>query len=52
MELLLRTISNGLEPHAYLSLLFAHLPYANTVENFEALLPWDVKARISSAASS
>jgi hypothetical protein len=31
--------ANGVEPHAYLSLLFAQLPYAKKVEDFEALLP-------------
>jgi transposase len=34
--------ANGLEPHAYLSRLFAELPLANTVEQFEALLPWNL----------
>jgi transposase len=43
--------ANGVEPHAYLSLLFARLPYATTVEDFEALLPWNVKAEIETAAS-
>ena len=38
--------ANGLEPHAYLSLLFARLPYATTVADFEALLPWNVKAAL------
>lgn len=32
--------ANGVEPHAYLSLLFARLPHAKTVEDFEALLPF------------
>ena len=44
--------ANGVEPYAYLSLLFAQLPYANTVEDFETLFPWNVKARIGSTASS
>jgi transposase len=35
--------ANGIEPHAYLSRLFAQLPYAKTVDDFEALLPWNVK---------
>ena len=43
--------ANGVEPHAYLSLLFARLPHAKTVEDFEALLPWNVKAEIAAAAS-
>jgi hypothetical protein len=28
--------ANGVEPHAYLSLLFARLPHCKTVEDFEA----------------
>lgn len=38
--------ANGLEPHAYLTYLFANLPTAATVEQFEALLPWNVKSII------
>jgi transposase len=38
--------ANGLEPFAYLTHLFAHLPTASTVEQFEALLPWNVKNSI------
>jgi transposase len=41
--------ANGVEPHAYLSLLFARLPHAKTVEDFEALLPWSVKADLAVA---
>lgn len=33
--------ANGVEPHAYLTLLFERLPYARKVEDFEALLPWN-----------
>jgi transposase len=33
--------ANGLEPYAYLRRLFAHLPKAKTVEDFEALLPFN-----------
>jgi hypothetical protein len=43
--------ANGVEPHAYLSLLFARLPHATTVEDFEALLPWNVKAELAATAS-
>lgn len=32
--------ANGLEPYAYLCQLFARLPHARTVEDFEALLPF------------
>lgn len=43
--------ANGVEPHAYLSLLFARLPHATTVEDFEALLPWSVKTELAASAS-
>ena len=33
--------ANGLEPYAYLKRLFTELPKASTVENFEALLPFN-----------
>jgi len=33
--------ANGLEPYAYLRRLFAALPKAKTVEDFEALLPFN-----------
>lgn len=41
--------ANGIEPHAYLSHLFDKLPLATTVEDFEALLPWNVKAALPSS---
>lgn len=43
--------ANGVEPHAYLSLLFERLPHAKTVEDFETMLPWNVKAEIAVAHS-
>jgi hypothetical protein len=45
--------ANRLEPHAYLTHLFTHLPIATTVDEFEALLPWNVKtdSSIKSRAS-
>jgi transposase len=36
--------ANEIEPYAYLNYLFEHLPAASTVEQVEALLPWNVKA--------
>ena len=36
--------ANGLEPYAYLRRLFAELPKAKTVEDFEALLPFSTPA--------
>jgi transposase len=38
---------NGLEPHAYLSALFDKLPTLTTVADFEAWLPWNVKAHLA-----
>ncbi len=35
---------NDIEPYAYLNHLFEHLPAADTVEQIETLLPWNVKA--------
>jgi transposase len=38
--------ANGIEPHAYLAHLFDQLPSAKTVEDFEVLLPWNVKSTL------
>lgn len=35
--------ASGLEPYEYLREVFARLPYAETVEQLEALLPWNIK---------
>jgi len=35
--------ANEIEPYAYLHHIFKMLPYADTVEKIEALLPWNVK---------
>jgi hypothetical protein len=35
--------ANGLEPYDYLRGILAKLPYADTVEKLEALLPWNFK---------
>jgi len=37
-----------LEPYDYLNAIFKALPYAESVEDIEALLPWNYKARIAS----
>ncbi len=34
--------ANGLEPHAYLTRVYSRLPLATCVEDFEALLPWNI----------
>ena len=36
--------ANAVEPHAYLTFLFERLPHLKTVEDYEALLPWNAKA--------
>ena len=36
--------ANGLEPFEYICYVLKELPYADTVEKLEALLPWNVKA--------
>lgn len=41
--------ANGLDPHAYLNLLFEQLPAADTLEAIEALLPWNVRAALPAA---
>jgi len=38
--------ANGVEPRAYLSRLFERSPLAKTVEDFEALLPWNPKGAL------
>jgi transposase len=35
--------ANGLEPYMYLTQVLKALPYADTVEKIEALLPWNIK---------
>lgn len=35
--------ANGIEPYAYLYHVLTHIGAADTVEKFEALLPWNVK---------
>nr|WP_230874875.1 transposase domain-containing protein [Methylomonas sp. LL1] len=34
--------ANSIEPYTYLVALFRQLPLAKTVEDFEALLPWQL----------
>lgn len=35
--------ANGIEPYHYLQKILTKLPYADTVEKYEALLPWNLK---------
>jgi transposase len=39
--------ANGIEPHAYLTWLYAQLPHATRLEHFEAMLPWNVKTELT-----
>lgn len=39
--------ANGLEPYAYISQVLQHIGTANTVEQLEALLPWNAKDVLS-----
>ena len=39
--------ANGLEPYHWLRQVLRELPAAKTVEAIEALLPWNVKAALS-----
>ena len=36
--------ANDIEPYAYLCRVFTELPIAETVEQFETLLPWNLKS--------
>jgi hypothetical protein len=35
--------ANGLEPFEYIKQVLTALPYAESVEDIEALLPWNIK---------
>jgi transposase len=39
--------ANGLEPYAYLRMLFTRLPGCKTVSDFETLLPWNVEIELN-----
>ena len=43
--------ANGMEPLEYLTYLYTQLPAATTVEQFEALLPWNVKETLKASAA-
>ena len=38
--------ANGLEPYDYLRHVLQHIAAADTVEKFEALLPWNMKQAV------
>ena len=39
----MRAKANGLQPYAYLREVLTRLPYAETVQQLEALLPWHIQ---------
>ena len=41
--------ANGLEPYGYLRHIFEKLPLAKTLEDYEALLPWNCPRPLFSA---
>ena len=49
-SLVLSAQANGIEPLQYLTHLYTQLPAATTVEQFEALLPWNVKETLQQSA--
>ena len=50
-SLVMTARANDVEPFAYLSYLFERLPAATTVEEIEALLPWNVKAMLQAQSA-
>ena len=40
---LLRCVGNNVEPYRYLVALFKELPLAQIVDDYEALLPWNIE---------
>jgi len=42
-SLIQTALANDVDPYRYLRLLFARLPSATTVDDYEALLPWHFK---------
>ena len=43
LSIIRTAIVNGLDPYQYLLELFNQLPYCKTVEDYEHLLPWNIK---------
>ena len=43
--------ANGIEPLEYLTHIYTQIPAATTVEQFEALLPWNVKETLKQVAA-
>jgi len=38
--------ANGLEPYAYLKQVYTLLPQAQSLQEVEALLPWNIKSAV------
>ena len=51
LSLVMTARVNDVEPFAYLTHLFEHLPMATTVGALEALLPWNAKAPLAERAN-
>jgi transposase len=49
-SLVLSARANGIEPLEYLTHIYTQIPAATTVEQFEALLPWNVKESLKQSA--
>jgi len=50
-SLVLSARANGLEPLDYLTHIYTQIPAATMVEQFEALLPWNVKETLKQSAA-
>jgi transposase len=50
-SLVLSARANGIEPLEYLTYIYTQLPAATEVEQFEALLPWNVKETLKQSAA-
>jgi len=49
-SLVMSAKANGVEPYAYLKQVFERLPTAQTLEDLEAMLPWNVKTELQRPA--
>jgi transposase len=50
-SLVLSARANGIEPLEYLTHIYTQIPAATTVEQFEALLPWNVKETLKQSTA-
>jgi transposase len=42
---------HGLDPYEYYVILLTNIPYCKTVEDYELLLPWSIKAKLSESTA-